>query len=56
MTGKSNSFKKDKDENEDEEWPAIFRPIYDLRMKQLTAKDIRDKANKKAKENEFSSD
>jgi hypothetical protein len=37
MTGKSNSFKKDKDENEEEEWPANFTPIYYLRMKQLNA-------------------
>ena len=41
MTGKGDMFKKDKDENEEEEWPAIFGPIYDLRMQQLSAKDKR---------------
>jgi hypothetical protein len=48
MTGKGEIFKKDKDENEEEEWPAIFGPIYDLRMQQLAAKVDR----KKRQENE----
>ena len=47
MTGKSNSFKKDKDENEEEEWPANFTPIYYLRMNQLRAKDKRKKSQER---------
>ena len=43
MTGKAVAFKKDKDENEEEEWPAIFEDIYYKRMQQLEAHHDRKK-------------
>lgn len=42
MTGK-NSIKKDKDDNEEDEWPPIIGPIYELRMAQLAARVDRGK-------------
>ena len=37
MTGK-NSIIKEQDDNEEEEWPPIIGPIYDLHMQQQAAK------------------
>jgi len=48
------AFEKEKDDNEEEEWPPIFGPIYDLRMKQLRAKIERDKF--KTNQNDFNLD
>ena len=43
MRGKAVGFTKDKDENEEEEWPAIFEDIYYKRMQQLEAHHDRKK-------------
>lgn len=54
MTGK-NSIIPNKDDNEEDEWPPIIGPIYDLHMKQLSAKKQRNKMYR-AGENQFNLD
>ena len=54
MTGK-NSIIKDKDDNEEDEWPPIIGPIYDLHMQQQEAKMNRF-LEYKAEQNQFNLD
>ena len=56
VTGKSDIYKRDRDDNEEEEeMPAIFEPIFSLRQRQQSAKKRR-KMRKDMEQKEFSLD
>lgn len=56
VTGKSDIYRKDRDDNEEEEeMPAIFEPIFSLRQRQQSAKKKR-KMRKDMEQKEYSLD